>query len=59
MFAFMALAGDVGCSFGPSLVGLVADLNSADLQSGLFSSVILPVLIFFCVLTLTRKEKAQ
>lgn len=59
MFAFMALAGDVGCSFGPSLVGLVADLNSADLQSGLFSSVIFPVLIFFCVLTLTRKEKAQ
>lgn len=59
MFAFMALAGDVGCSFGPSLVGLVADLNRADLQRGLFSAVIFPVLIFFCVLTLTRKEKAQ
>lgn len=59
MFAFMALAGDVGCSFGPSLVGLVADLNRADLQSGLFSAVIFPVLIFFCVLALTRKEKAQ
>lgn len=57
MFAFLALAGDVGCSFGPWLVGVVADLNGAELQKGMFSAVIFPVLIFVCILFLTQKEK--
>lgn len=59
MFAFMALAGDVGCSLGPALVGLAADRSRAGLQTGLSSAVIFPVLIFFSVLLLTGKEKEK
>lgn len=55
----MALAGDVECSFGATLVGFIADLKNASLQTGLFSAVIFPVLIFLCVLMLTGKKMTE
>ena len=45
MYAFMALAGDVGCSGGPTLVGAVAGRSGGDLKTGLIYAVIFPVLI--------------
>ena len=43
MFAFLALAGDVGCSAGPSLVGFVSGLNDGNMKAG-----ILEELCFLC-----------
>ena len=45
MYAFMALAGDVGCSAGPTLVGLVANANQNNLQMGLSTALVFPVMI--------------
>jgi MFS family permease len=45
MYAFMALAGDVGCSAGPTLVGFVANANQNNLQRGLLLAVVFPVMI--------------
>jgi len=45
MYAFMALAGDVGCSAGPTLVGMVANANHNNLQAGLLVALIFPVMI--------------
>ena len=45
MYAFMALAGDVGCSAGPTLVGFVANANQNDLQAGILMAFIFPVII--------------
>ena len=45
MYAFMALAGDVGCSSGPTLVGIVANQFDGDLQKGLIGGILFPVLI--------------
>ena len=45
MYAFMALAGDVGCSAGPTLVGFVANANQNNLQLGLLMALIFPVMI--------------
>ena len=45
MYAFMALAGDAGCSGGPTLTGFVANAAGGNLKTGLLAAVIFPVLI--------------
>ncbi len=45
MYAFMALAGDLGCSSGPTLVGMTANIFDGNLQTGLLFAIIFPVLI--------------
>lgn len=44
MFAFMALAGDLGCSGGPTFVGFISD-RCGDLRTGLLFAVCFPVLL--------------
>lgn len=45
MFAFLALAGDLGCSGGPTLVGYVSSMFSDDLKKGIFVAMIFPILL--------------
>lgn len=45
MYAIMALAGDFGCSAGPTLVGLVANAKGGMLSAGLLTAMIFPVLM--------------
>lgn len=45
MFAFLALAGDVGCTAGPTLVGLVTDATDGRLQTGLSFGIIFPAVL--------------
>ena len=54
MYAFMALAGDVGCSAGPTLVGLVANANQNNLQIGLLMALkeLCKIIYFVCWLFL-------
>lgn len=54
MYALMALAGDVGCCAGPTLVGMVANANNGSLSLGLLCAVVFPLLIF--VGTIILKE---
>lgn len=46
MFAMLALAGDVGCSGGPTLVGLISSAFGNNLKMGILSAIIFPVLLF-------------
>jgi Fucose permease len=55
MFAIMALAGDLGCSAGPWLTGVVAD--SKGLNIGLLSGMIFPAIMFFGLLVLKPNIK--
>lgn len=59
MFAFLALAGDVGCSAGPSLVGFVSGLNDGNMKAGILGGIVFPVLLILTVgyLKKIRKEK--
>ena len=50
MFALFALAGDLGCSGGPTLVGYVSSMASDDLKKGILAAVIFPVLLVAGVL---------
>ncbi|MDD3212517.1 MAG: MFS transporter [Eubacteriales bacterium] len=45
MFALLALAGDLGCSSGPAVVGLVASVSGGRLQTGLLAAIVFPVLL--------------
>jgi len=45
MFAFLALGGDLGCSGGPTLVGIVSGLFGSNLKIGIFSAIIFPLIL--------------
>ncbi len=45
MFALLALGGDVGCSGGPTVVGLVSGALGDDLKMGILAGVVFPVLL--------------
>ncbi|MHC5247635.1 MFS transporter [Enterococcus sp. LJL90] len=49
MFAYLALAGDLGCSIGPALVGTVAQNSGNSLQAGILSGSIFPLMLVACV----------
>lgn len=45
MFALLALAGDLGCSSGPTFVGIVSGNLGGDLKKGILAAVIFPVIL--------------
>jgi MFS family permease len=45
MFAFLALAGDVGCAGGPTLVGIVSGAFNDNLKMGILVGVVFPLLL--------------
>lgn len=47
MFALLALAGDTGCSLGPTVVGFVSAALNDNLKFGLLSAIIFPLLLLF------------
>lgn len=53
MFGILALAGDVGCTLGPTLSGVV----SSDIKTGLLVSTIYPVIILVFTLMLVFSSK--
>lgn len=56
MFAILALAGDIGCSMGPTLCGFVAEGTGA-LKTGLLVSALFPVVLVVCVMPLKGRKK--
>ena len=49
MFALFALAGDLGCSAGPTLVGMVSDASKGDLKSGILAGVVFPAMLLVAI----------
>lgn len=58
MFALLALGGDIGCSGGPTLVGLVSGVFGDNLHRGILAGAIFPVVLLAVLLMLKRKETA-
>lgn len=56
MFALLALAGDLGCSGGPTLVGAVASVASDNLKMGIFMAIVFPVIMALGI-CLSKKHK--
>ena len=57
MFAMLALAGDMGCSGGPTMVGFISSLFSNNLRIGILSAIVFPVLLLIGV-SLIRKRRS-
>ena len=55
-FAFMALAGDVGCSLGPGVVGLVTDVMGGNMKAGILVSAVFPLVLLLCLIKRTDKN---
>ncbi|MBE6825899.1 MAG: MFS transporter [Ruminococcus sp.] len=45
MFAFLALAGDLGCAGGPTFVGIITDLCGERMHCGILAGVLFPLLL--------------
>ena len=58
MFALLALGGDIGCSGGPTLVGMVSGALGDDLKMGVLAGVVFPVLLLAGIALLGRKRGA-
>ncbi len=58
MFAVLALSGDIGCTAGPTLCGLIAD-GTGSLKEGMLVSVIFPALLAVSVVLLIHKRSAK
>lgn len=54
MFAMMALAGDLGCSGGPTMVGIVSSAFGDDLKKGIFAAICFPLLLLVGILLCRR-----
>ena len=57
MFALFALAGDFGCSAGPTVVGMVSDALDGSLKSGLLVAIIFPILLIIGLVLCKRLGK--
>lgn len=58
LFAFLALAGDLGCSGGPALVGFVSGESGGNLKTGILSGIFFPILLIGTLLYLMKKKRA-
>lgn len=56
MFAFLALAGDLGCGGGPAIVGFVSDLSGGNMKSGILSGIAFPIVLILLLLYLMKNE---
>lgn len=56
LFAMLALAGDVGCSGGPTLAGIVSSSLGNNLRLGILAAIVFPVLLLLGVVISGKKK---
>ena len=59
MFAFLALAGDLGATVSPAMVGGVADALGGNLKTGLLFATVFPTVMIFGLVLLVRRFKSE
>ena len=57
MFAFLALAGDLGAAVGPTMVGGIADAVGGNLKTGLLFATLFPIVMILGLLLLIKSRK--
>lgn len=55
MFAFLALAGDLGATVSPAMVGSVSNMAGGDLKAGLLAAIVFPLLLILALVILRRR----
>lgn len=54
MFAFLALAGDLGATVSPVMVGSISETAGGNLKAGLLVAVVFPVILFISLIVLNK-----
>ena len=55
MFALLALAGDLGATVSPAMVGSISNLAGGNLKTGLLAAAAFPLILIFSLIVLNRK----
>ena len=55
MFAFLALAGDLGATVSPAMVGSVSNMAGGNLKTGLLVATVFPLILIFVLIVLNRR----
>ena len=56
LYALLALAGDVGCSLGPTVAGFVSNHFGGNLQTGILAATVFPVALLITFYLYNRKK---
>ena len=59
LFALLALAGDLGCSSGPTLAGFVSGVYGDNLRIGILAAVIFPIALLVSLLLVKRSRAVE
>lgn len=59
MFALLALGGDIGCSGGPTLVGMISGALGDNLKMGILAGIIFPVLLLMGIILCRKTKKGE
>ena len=59
MFAFLALAGDLGATVSPTMVGSLSEMAGGNLKFGLLVATLFPVLLVVGLIILRNMKKEQ
>ena len=57
MFALLALAGDLGCSGGPTLAGFVSGSVGNNLRMGILAAIVFPVLLLMGIQICKKRQE--
>lgn len=59
LFAMLALAGDIGCTTGPSVIGFVSSIFDNNLKFGILFASIFPLLLFISLKVIESYKKTN
>lgn len=57
MFSLLALAGDIGCTSGPTVVGYISDACGGDLTKGILVATVFPFILSVCMFVKLKTAK--
>ena len=57
MFAFLALAGDLGATASPTIVGSISEMAGGNLKTGLLVATVFPIILVIGLIVLYRVKK--
>ena len=59
MFAFLALAGDLGAMVSPTMVGSISEMAGGNLKTGLLVATVFPMILVVGLLILKKNERKE
>lgn len=59
MFAMLALAGDMGGTAGPAIVGMISQNAGENLKAGVLSGIVFPIILILCVAALICRSSQR